>query len=103
MDMLERAARAISIHVAYRPWDEMAKDRSDLRAKIRDGYDVNEPTQSDCIDAAHEMLHAIREPSADVSLAGVCESPYRWEEGRETVDAIWQAMIDAIIGTKGGE
>lgn len=49
------------------------------------------------------VLSAIREPNEGMQVAGVCESPYRWEEGRETVDAIWKAMIDSILRDQGGE
>lgn len=84
MDMLERATSALQ-----KAWDEGGVDGSMLPPFTF--------TDAEAKYLVCSILTAIREPSDDVSLAGVCQSPYRWEEGRETVDAIWQAMIDAIL------
>jgi hypothetical protein len=49
---VEAAARTIAGYLGWREWDAMAEDRADLRAKVRYGYDVNEPTRWDCREAA---------------------------------------------------
>ncbi len=41
----------------FRPHEQMAEDKSDLRGKIRDGYDVNEPTKSDLAEVADAILN----------------------------------------------
>lgn len=58
-DVVERVARAIADYVAFRPWEHMADDRSDLRGKIKDGFDVNEPTKNDCMEAARAAIAAM--------------------------------------------
>ena len=51
-------AEIIARYVGQHPFEEMAEDRRDLRDKVRthDGYDINEPTRSDCRDAAAVIL-----------------------------------------------
>lgn len=51
-------ALLLSEHFGTRPILAMARDRSDLRSKIRDGggYDINEPTIDDLEEAARAIL-----------------------------------------------
>ena len=53
-----RIAQLLARHFAHRPWEEMAENRIDLRLKCRTlrNYDINEPTQDDCLDAADEIV-----------------------------------------------
>lgn len=91
MDMLERAAEAAKQALLDDPeTDAWVGGDDHFDDLVVDGAIRLSPV-------VRAVLTAIREPSDDVSLAGVCQSPYRWEEGRETVDAIWQAMIDSIL------
>ncbi len=53
----DQLARILCDHFAQHPYDTIAFDRADLRLKIRTGaYDINEPTWSDCLDAADVVL-----------------------------------------------
>lgn len=52
----EAVEKVLADYFGLRPYAEMAADRADLRGKIRDGYDVNEPTKSDLADAADAIL-----------------------------------------------
>ncbi len=54
---VEAAAITIAGYVGWREWSSMAEDRADLRAKVRDGFDVNEPTKWDCREAATAVLY----------------------------------------------
>lgn len=57
---VEAAARAIGAEVGLKPFNLMAEHRFELRKLARSGdeYDINEPTQSDCRDAARAALTA---------------------------------------------
>ena len=55
----ERVARRLADHFGFREFDEMAWDRATLRSKVSDGYDVNEPTQDDCREAAEAVIALI--------------------------------------------
>jgi len=59
-EAVEAATRAIANDVGIRPFDHMALDRPELRQLVRsaDGYDINEPTQTDCRLAARAALTA---------------------------------------------
>lgn len=63
MNMRERIARALAGHFGPRKWEDMPKDRADLKARFR-AYDadINEPTQDDCLLAADAVLDALMEP-----------------------------------------
>lgn len=98
MSVREKIARAIADFVGHHPWPVMAQHRADLRDKVRSGfdYDVNEPTQNDCLEAADAVLEALREPGLPAQEAGAmaiingrreCFSPARALE-------VWTAMID---------
>lgn len=58
--MVEAGARALAGHIGGRAFIDMPVDRSELRQLVRysDGYDINEPTQDDCLDAARACLEA---------------------------------------------
>ena len=58
-------ARIIAGYVAHREWDEMAEDRFDLRSRLRDGFDINEPTRSDCREAARDIFYALQVPKTE--------------------------------------
>lgn len=49
--------KLLADHFGFRPYEQMAEDKSDLRGKIRDGYDVNEPTKSDLAEVADAILN----------------------------------------------
>lgn len=74
--VLETMARAIAGDVAHHPWETMAENRSDLRAKIWDGYDVNEPTREDCRGSAQAALQALLEGGYVVLPAEPTEALY---------------------------
>lgn len=59
MSGAEQLARVLAGHFAQRPWDAMAKDRVDLRNRLRFGYDVNEATRDDCMVAAIDAIAVI--------------------------------------------
>ncbi len=62
-EVVERAAKEIAGEVALRQWADMAENRSDQRARIREGLDINEPNRMDCRDAYRAALSAaIGEP-----------------------------------------
>lgn len=83
MTMRETIARAIADFVGHHPWPVMAAHRGDLRDKVRSGfdYDVNEPTQSDCLEAAGAVLAALRTPTEAMEEALFLHG--------------WEAAIDA--------
>lgn len=49
--------KLLADHFGFRPYEQMAEDKSDLRGKVRDGYDVNEPTKSDLAEVADAILN----------------------------------------------
>lgn len=91
--MIERVARAIAGQVAFRDWSQMAKNRADLRARIRDQFslfDANEPTRADCRDAAIEVLEVLREPTEAMLERAEAIEHAPWHSG-------WSAMLSAAI------
>lgn len=55
------AAETLSGHFALRGWIDMARNRGDLRRKVRDNhFDPNEPTKDDCLEAFRDALVAYR-------------------------------------------
>lgn len=66
----DEIAQIIAQYVGQRPFEDMAEDRSDLRGKIRDGYDVNEPTRDDCREAAADILARADKDRDDVHECG---------------------------------
>jgi len=60
----EAAKRMVAIlaaHFASRPLESLAKHKADLRVKIMDGYDINEPTLADIEETAQAVLSYLRE------------------------------------------
>ncbi len=53
----EALIKVLADHFGFRPYEQMAEDKSDLRGKVRDGYDVNEPTKSDLAEVADAILN----------------------------------------------
>lgn len=51
--------KLLADHFGFRPYEQMAEDKSDLRGKIRDGYDydINEPTRSHLSETADAILN----------------------------------------------
>lgn len=99
MTMIERVARAMAGYVGHRDWGLMAVDRSDLRSRIKDGYDVNEPTQGDMMEAARAAIEALRDLPEDVIAAGERAA---WDNHNHmpairAMPRAVAAMIDTII------
>lgn len=73
----------------FRPYEQMAEDKSDLRGKIRDGYDVNEPTKSDLAEVADAILNLApvggrgEEGSSRADLSPASRSPDQNSAGGE--------------------
>ena len=88
MTMIERVARAMSGYVGHRDWGLMAADKSDLRSRIKDGYDVNEPTQDDMMECARAAIEVMRHPTGAMVTAG--------QSANGPISA-WTAMIDAAL------
>lgn len=59
-EMIEAVARAICDGMGLRSWDGVPADRGDLRCRVRSGkgYDVNEPTHMDYLNAAQDAIRA---------------------------------------------
>jgi hypothetical protein len=55
----EALIKLLADHFGFRPYEQMAEDKSDLRGKIRDGYDydINEPTRSHLSETADAILN----------------------------------------------
>lgn len=65
-------ARIIADFTGQHQWDDMADDRSQLREFVRQGgYDVNEPTKDDCLEAAAKILTALETPTPEMLNAAV--------------------------------
>ena len=91
MTMIERVARAMVGFVGHRDWGLMAVDRSDLRSRIKDGYDVNEPTQDDMMECARAAIKAMREMTPEMfDAAG-------FVHGADDVIPFWEQVIDAAL------
>lgn len=97
MTMIEKMARALAGHFG-KSFDDMALDRSELRALVRnaDGYDINEPTQADCLEAARGALTVLLEPDKATEKAG---DDAWFEASYDTADCklIFTAMIWKIL------
>lgn len=93
MTKLEEIARIVSDFTGQHQWDDMAVDRGQLREFVRQGgYDVNEPTKDDCIEAAHKILSALKTPTPEMIAAGQAV------DGTVSAADVWSAMIGAAVG-----
>ena len=72
LDELERVAQKLADHFGFREFEDMALDRATLRSLIADGYDINEPTQDDCREAAKDVLALITAARRPEALEEVC-------------------------------
>lgn len=98
--MLEKMARAMAGHFG-KSFDDMALDRSELRALVRsaDGFDINEPTQADCLHAAKAVLEALLAPvglRADkiMTVAEYNRIPIKgWHMVTRSVDAAYNVGV----------
>lgn len=87
----EALIKVLADHFGFRPYEQMAEDKSDLRGKVRDGYDVNEPTKSDLAEATDAILNLApvggrgEEGSSRADLSPASRSPEpapHWIDGR---------------------
>lgn len=77
MTKLEEIARIVSDFTGQHQWDDMAVDRGQLREFVRQGgYDVNEPTKDDCLEAAHKILLALTAPTPEMIEASHRRRPW---------------------------
>ena len=73
-------ARKAADHFGWRPFDVMAKDKADLRLKVREfPFDVNEATQADCLDFADAILSALQPVVTDEAVEAAAEAMWRAE------------------------
>lgn len=90
MTKLEEIARIICDFTGQHQWDDMAADRGQLREFVRQGgYDVNEPTKDDCLEAAHKILSALKTPTPTMIEAGQAV------DGTVSAAEVYRAMIAA--------
>jgi len=103
----EQVARAIATYVGQHSYEAMALHRNELRSKIKDGYDVNEPTRADCEELADDIIallippgHVVvpMEPTREMLNA----APAREDPGEESMYAtIYRAMLAARPACEG--
>lgn len=108
MTKLEEIARAICDFTGQHHWGDMAADRGQLREFVRQGgYDVNEPTKDDCLEAARRILTTLKTPTPAMIEAGITAAENAVEETRDSYETyrtdtpsdsvlpIYRAMIAA--------
>lgn len=103
MSMIEKAARALAGHFGPDEYDELPKDKAQLREWRRTGYQYD-ISQEDLREAFAGGLRSIREPSEEMIEAAknarmVC--PEGTPPGA-VFNHAWMAMLDTIIGDAGG-
>lgn len=97
MSMIERVARAISQHVGPFAFDDLPRDRPEMKNRQRAGEDVFD-TQAEMLETARAAIEAMREPSEAMFEAGG-EAPLNMDRdvGRGPAGRVWSGMIDAAL------